>query len=101
LTALVSSLGRDVIVKEYSSASQSCEVRDIVFVDMLMSKVNGMQVLEQLARQNVKSAIVLVSSNDQCLHEAEKVVKKLDFDLLGVLHKPFHLPDVRAFLEAA
>lgn len=103
LTSLVGSLGHDAVVKEDSSASHTYEVRDsdIVFVDLMMPKVSGIQVLEQLARQNVKSAIVLVSSNDQCLLKAEQVVKKLDLELLGVLHKPFQLPDVRALLEAA
>lgn len=103
LTALVGSLGHDVIVKQDSSASHTYEVRDddIVFVDMVMPKVSGIQVLEQLGRQNVKSAIVVMSSNDQRLNEAEQLVKELDLDLLGVLHKPFQLPDVRAVLEAA
>jgi len=103
LTALVGGLGHDVIVKQDSSASHTYEVRDddIVFVDMVMPKVSGLQVLEQLGRQNVKSAIVVMSSNDQRLNEAEQLVKELDLDLLGVLHKPFQLPDVRAVLEAA
>ena len=89
--------------RKTSSASHTYEVRDsdIVFVDMLMPRVSGLQVVEQLARQNVKSAIVLMSSNDRFLHEAENIVKKMDLDLLGVLHKPFQLPDVRALLEAA
>lgn len=78
LTALVGSLGHDVIVKQDSSASHTYEVRDddIVFVDMVMPRTSGIQVLDQLGRQNVKSAIVLVGSNDKCLHEAEQVVKK-------------------------
>ena len=103
LTTLVGSLGHDAVVKEDSSASHTYEVRDsdIVFVDLMMPKVSGVQVLEQLARQNVKSAIVLVSSNDKYLLEAEKVMKKLDLELLGVLHKPFQLPDVKSVLEAA
>ena len=103
LTTLVGSLGHDAVVKADSSASHTYEVRDsdIVFVDLMMPKVSGVQVLEQFARQNVKSAIVLMSSNDRCLHEAEQVVKKLDLDLLGVLHKPFQLPDVQSVLEAA
>jgi DNA-binding response OmpR family regulator len=103
LTSLVGSLGHDAVVKEDSSASHTYEVKDsdIVFVDLMMPKVSGIQVLEQFGRQNVKSAIVLVSSNDTSLHEAEWVVKKLDLDLLGVLHKPFQLPDVRALLEVA
>jgi len=103
LTSLVGILGHDAVVKEDSSASHTYEVRDsdIVFVDMQMPRVNGIQVLEQFGRQNVKSAIVLVSSNDRCLLEAEKVVKKLDLELLGVLHKPFQFPDVQSVLEGA
>ena len=103
LTALVGGLGHHAVVKEDSSASHTYEVRDsdIVFVDLMMPKVSGIQVLEQFGRQNVKSAIVLVSSNDKSLHEAEQVIKKLDLDLLGVLHKPFQLPDVQLLLEAA
>ncbi|MDO8353561.1 MAG: response regulator [Aestuariivirga sp.] len=103
LTKLVGSLGHDAVVKEDSSASHTYEIRDsdIVFVDLMMPKVSGIQVLEQFARQNVKSAIVLVSSNDKYLLEAEKVMKKLDLELLGVLHKPFQLPDVTSVLEAA
>lgn len=103
MTSLVGSLGHDAVVKEDSSASHTYEVRDsdIVFVDLMMPKVTGIQVLEQLARQNVKSAIVLVSSNDRCLQEAEKIAKKLDLELLGVLHNPFQLPDVESVLAAA
>jgi CheY-like chemotaxis protein len=103
LTTLAGSLGHNAVVKEDSSASHTYEVRDsdIVFVDMMMPKVNGIQVLEQLARQNVKSAIVLISSNDQFLHRGEQVTKKLDLQLLGVLYKPFQLPDVQSVLEAA
>ena len=102
LTSLVGGLGHHAVVKEDSSASHTYEVRDsdIVFVDLMMPRVSGIQVLEQLGRQNVKSAIVLVSSNDWRLNEAEQLVKKLDLDLLGVLHKPFRLLDVKAILDA-
>jgi CheY-like chemotaxis protein len=102
LTTMVGSLGHDVVIKEDPSASHTYELRDsdIVFVDMLMPKVGGIQVLEQLGRQNVKSAIVLMSTSDRYLEEAEKLVKSSGLDLLGVLYKPFHLPDVKSVLEA-
>jgi two-component SAPR family response regulator len=103
LTTMVGSLGHDAVVKLDSSASHTYEVRDsdIIFIDLMMPRVNGIQVLEQLARQNVQYAIVLMSSNDEFLHEAEKVVKKLDLQLLGMLYKPFLLPDVMSILEGA
>lgn len=103
MTTLVGGLGHDAVFKEDSSASHTYEIRDsdIVFVDLMMPKVSGIHVLEQLARQNVKSAIVLMSSNHRGLQEAEEIVKNLDLEFLGVLHKPFQLPDVRSLLEAA
>lgn len=102
LTRMVGSLGHDVVVKGDSSASHTYEVRDddIVFVDLLMPKVSGLQVLQQLARQGVKSTIVLMSGHDHSLREAEKMVKKLDLRFAGVLFKPFRLPDVAAILDA-
>ena len=103
LTNLVGSLGHAALVKSDPRISDTYEIRDddIVFVDILMPHVNGIQVLEQLARQNVRSAIVLMSGNDQFLQAAEQVAKKLDLRLLGVLYKPFRLLDVKAVLDAA
>ena len=103
LTKMVGSLGHDVVVKGDSSASHTYEVRDddIIFVDLLMPKVSGVQVLEQLARQGVKSTIVLMSGHDHSLREAEKFVKKLDLRFAGMLFKPFRLPDVKSILDEA
>jgi CheY-like chemotaxis protein len=103
LTNLVGSLGHAALVKSDPRISDTYEIRDddIVFVDILMPHVNGIQVLEQLGRQNVRSAIVLMSGNDQFLQAAEQVAKKLDLRLLGVLYKPFRLLDVKAVLDVA
>ena len=102
LSRMVGSLGHDVVVRADSSASHTYEVRDddIVFVDLLMPKVSGVQVLQQLARQGVKSTIVLMSGHDHSLREAETMVKKLDLRFAGTLFKPFRLPDVAAILDA-
>src|SRR5436190_24280186 len=103
LVKMVGSLGHNAVVKEDSSASHTYEVRDddIVFMDLLMPKVSGVQVLEQLARQGVKSTIVLMSGHDHSLREAEKLVKKLDLRFAGVLYTPFRLPDVKSILDEA
>ena len=70
-----------------------------MFLDLLMPNVSGVQVLEQLDRQNLQSPIVLMSSNDQCLRDAEDAMKRFQLWLLGVLYKPFRLIDVKAVLE--
>lgn len=90
-----------MVVRLDSSASETYEIRDtdIVFLDLLMPNVSGVQVLEQLDRQNLQSPIVLMSSNDQRLRDAEEAMKKFQLWLLGVLYKPFRLVDVKAVLE--
>lgn len=101
LTSLLSSLGHDVVVRLDSSASETYEIRDsdVVFLDLLMPRVSGVQVLEQLDRQNTRAPIVLMSGNDQSLRNAENAMKKLQLWLLGVLYKPFLLKDVKSILE--
>jgi CheY-like chemotaxis protein len=101
LTAMMGSLGHDVAVKLDSSASHTYEIKDddIVFVDALMPGVSGIQVLEQLARQNLPAAIVLMSGDGRALSEAVQRTKDLDLPLAGVLHKPFRLVDVKTILE--
>jgi hypothetical protein len=56
-----------------------------------MPHVNRIQVLEQRARQNTNSAIMLMSGYDKFLDAAEQVAKTLGLQLLGVLYNPFAL----------
>jgi two-component SAPR family response regulator len=101
LTKMVTSLGHIAVVKSDPRISDTYEIRDddIVFVDILMPHVNGIQVLEQLSRQNVQSAIILISGYDQFLDAAEQVAKNLSLRLVGVLHKPIRLVDVQTIME--
>lgn len=101
LTNLLASLGHDVVIRLDASASVTYEIRDsdIVFLDLLMPRVNGKQVLEQLNRQNVKSPVVLMSGHDHYLREAEESIKKLDLWHLGNLYKPFSLAALKEVLE--
>jgi CheY-like chemotaxis protein len=101
LSKMVSGLGFDVMVSTDARSSHTYEIRDsdVVFVDILMPDVGGLQVLEQLALQNAKCSIVLMSGQGERLDEAEKLAMKLDFQLVGVLEKPFRLVDVEQALE--
>jgi two-component system response regulator MtrA len=103
LTKMVKSLGFDVTVSTDARSSYTFELKnsDIVFVDVLMPNVSGLQVLEQLARQKAKSSIVLMSGHLERLDEAEKLARKLDLNLIGALEKPFRIEDVRDVLLGA
>ena len=101
LTKMVSEFEYEITISTDARSSYTYEIRDsdIVFVDIMMPNVTGLQVLEQLARQNVKSPIVLMSGNLGRLDEAEKLGRKLELNLVGALEKPFRLEDVKVILD--
>ena len=103
LTKMVKSLGFEVTVSTdaRSSYTFALENTDIVFVDVLMPNVSGLQVLEKLAQQKTRSSIVLMSGHLERLDEAEKLARKLDLNLVGSLEKPFRLEDVKDVLLGA
>jgi DNA-binding NtrC family response regulator len=103
LTKMVRSLGFDVTVSTDARSSYTFDLKnsDVVFVDVLMPNVSGLQVLEQLARQEAKSSIVLMSGYLERLDEAEKLARKLELNLIGALEKPFRLEDVKDVLLGA
>jgi DNA-binding NtrC family response regulator len=100
LTKLVSDLGFEVTVATDARSSYTFELKnsDIVFVDVLMPNVSGLQVLQKLAQQKAKCSVVLMSGHLERLDEAEKLARKLDLNLIGALEKPFRLQDVKDVL---
>jgi CheY-like chemotaxis protein len=103
LTKMIKGLGFEVTVATdaRSSYTFALENTDIVFVDVLMPNISGLQVLEKLAQQESKSSIVLMSGNEERLDDAEKLARKLELNLVGSLTKPFRLADVKDVLMAA
>jgi CheY-like chemotaxis protein len=100
---MVKSFGYDVTVSTDARSSYTFELEnaDIVFLDVLMPNVSGLQVLEKLARQKAKASIVLMSGDLERLDEAEKLARTLDLNLIGALEKPFRLEDVKDVLLGA
>ena len=101
LTKIVSELGYEVMVSTDPRSTFTYQLRDsdIVFVDIQMPHVDGLQVLVMLSGQNTKCSIVLMSGQGERLDEAEKLAKNLNLELIGVLEKPFRLIDVQQVLE--
>jgi CheY-like chemotaxis protein len=102
MARLIGSLGYEVTTTCQARCAYLDELKepDIVFIDMMMPDMDGIQVLEVLAEYKVKSAIVLMSGADTGLSKAEAYAKEAELRLIGVLHKPFRLNDVQTILAA-
>ena len=101
LTKMLSGLTYEVKVSKDSKSSSTFDVSDddIVFLDVLMPHTPGQRVLEQLARQQAKCAIIMMSGSADRLDAAKKYAENLELNLVGALQKPFRLADVRDVLE--
>lgn len=100
MARIITSLGYEVTTTCQARCAYLDELKepDIVFIDMLMPDMNGIEVLEVMNEYKVKSAIVLMSGADYSLTRAEAFAKEADLRLIGVLHKPFRLADVQTIL---
>jgi CheY-like chemotaxis protein len=89
MNKLINGLGDEVIVSTDARSSDIYELRDsdIVFIDVMMPNMDGLQVLEKLFRQEAKCSIVLMSGHGERLEAAEKLAKQLDLRLIGALEK--------------
>lgn len=101
LSRMLSSLGYQVTVwtDANSRVIFDLEDDDIIFVDVMMPRVTGFQVLEQFARQKAKCWIVLMSGDAVSLDQAKKLAEQLELKLIGALAKPFRLADIKEVLS--
>jgi sigma-B regulation protein RsbU (phosphoserine phosphatase) len=104
LARMLGSLGYAVTISTDARSSYTFDLTDddIVFLDVPMPNTSGLQVLEQLAKQEAKCAIILMSGHLERLEGAEKYAESLNLNLIGALEKPFRISDVEdALAEAA
>jgi FixJ family two-component response regulator len=100
LGAMVRSLGYGATISTDARSSYTFDLSDddVVFLDVLMPNTSGLQVMEHLARQHAKCAIVLMSGFLERLEGAEKYGTSLGLNLAGALEKPFRLDDIKDVL---
>jgi CheY-like chemotaxis protein len=103
MARLISGLGYEVTTTCQAKCAHLDELTesDIVFIDMMMPEMDGVQVLDELSRLHIKSSIVLMSgAENDALATAQTIAKRSDLRLIGVLNKPFRTRDIYAILEA-
>lgn len=102
LANMISGLGYKVMTSNQAESVHLEEMNehDVIFIDMMMPVMDGLKVLDVISSHNINSAIVLMSGADnKVLANAEAMAKESGLRLIGVLHKPFRLNDVRAVME--
>jgi len=70
---------------------------DILIIDLMIPGTDGVELLRHVALQQIKASIILISGlNRRVLESAQDVAVALGLKVLGVLDKPFRIPQ---FLE--
>ena len=98
---LIESLGFEVETKSDAALVYLHELKDsdIVFIDILMPGMDGLQVLEVLSRRNSRCRIVLMSGTNEEPAGAIAMAKERGLQLIGILYKPFRLEHVKEVMS--
>lgn len=73
---------------------------DVVFIDMFMPGMDGIEVIRFLADTNATSAVVLMTGKDaSVLNAAGEMARRRGVQVLGTLRKPFSLRDVERIVS--
>lgn len=103
LEGMLHELGYDVAThtKVRSELLHAMTEPDVLFIDMIMPGTNGLQVLDILASNQIRSAVVLMSATNDVLATAQALAGLKGIRLIGVLRKPFRNEDLMRVLENA
>jgi EAL domain-containing protein (putative c-di-GMP-specific phosphodiesterase class I) len=74
----------------------------LVMIDLVMPKVDGVELLRRLAELKCESKIVLMSGlSARVIQTAEQLAKTLGLSVIGHLRKPFRLHDLERAFESS
>ena len=72
---------------------------NVIFIDLQMPQIDGVQLLRSLAEAKSTAAIVLVSGMDRSIVEtSEELGKSLGLNMSGILIKPIDIDEIRDML---
>lgn len=73
---------------------------NVIFMDLQMPKIDGVELLRKLAEQHSRAAIIIISGMDKSVLEtAEELGKSLGLNMAGFLIKPIDIDKIQEILE--
>ena len=82
--------------------SLSRDKPDVIVLDMVMPGVDGIELMNTLARSETESSIILISGySGKYLLPAERLGRANGLQMLGTLEKPFRSSELKKLLEKA
>ncbi len=80
--------------------SQSHDAVQVLVLDLIMPKFDGIEVIRKLAEENIKPHLILISGFDtRVLHSAQQLAAAHKFDVLATMTKPLKIDEFEAALK--
>lgn len=103
VTALAGTLDLECVATADSTSFLSLVTPDtrLILLDLMMPRMDGIEVLRQLGERQSRALILLMSGMDRrVLETAERLAQSLGLRVVGHLRKPVPLAELRASIEA-
>lgn len=81
---------------EYGLDCANSNIYDILILDIMLPKMNGLNILKEIRKNNIKTKVILLTAKDQ----VEDKIKGLDLGADDYMQKPFHTEELLARLRA-
>ena len=88
------------VARAFLEETQSDRDSSVIFLDLSMPDIDGIEVITELGKRGCQSAIFLMSGFDNVLLESAKsIALEYELNVLGTINKPMNVNDIRTRLE--
>ena len=100
LSKIIRGLGHEVVEINDDQATDFSELKvsDIVILDVMSPRGEGLRALKAIARLGANCPVVLMCGTNDHPHDAEEFAKQLRLSVVGILKKPFRHSELEKIL---